>query len=89
MVPPSFVVDVTANWKTKMRAVAAYKSQFYNPNSKEPNTFISDPKFLEMIDARGKHFGALIGAAYGEAFISKQPPRIDDVVAAYAGREVT
>jgi len=41
-----------------------------------------------MIDARGKHFGALIGAEYGEAFVSKQPPRIDDLVAAYAGREV-
>jgi len=88
MLPPSFVVDVTAHWKTKMRAVAAYKSQFYDPKSKEPNTFISDPKFLEMIEARGKHFGALIGAAYGEAFISKQPPRVDDVIAAYAGREV-
>jgi bacillithiol biosynthesis deacetylase BshB1 len=89
MVPPSFVVDVTTHWKTKMRAVAAYKSQFYDPKSKEPNTFISDPKFLEMIEARGKHFGALIGAAYGEAFVSKQPPRVDDLVGAYSGREVT
>jgi bacillithiol biosynthesis deacetylase BshB1 len=88
MVPPSFVVDVTATWKTKMRSVAAYKSQFYDPKSKEPKTFISDPKFLEMIEARGKHFGALIGVAYGEAFVTKQPPKIDDVIGAYAGREV-
>jgi hypothetical protein len=42
-----------------------------------------------MIDARGKHFGALIGVAYGEAFITKQPPKIEDVVAAYEGREVS
>lgn len=88
MFTPSFVVDVTKTWKTKMKAVAAYKSQFHDPNSKEPQTFISDPKFLEMIDARGKHFGALIGAQYGEAFMSKQPPRVDDLVGAYAGREV-
>jgi len=88
MFAPSFVVDVTTTWKTKMRAVAAYKSQFHDPKSKEPQTFISDPKFLEMIEARGKHFGALIGAAYGEAFVSKQPPRIDDLVGAYSGREV-
>jgi bacillithiol biosynthesis deacetylase BshB1 len=88
IVPPSFVVDVTAAWKTKMRSVAAYKSQFYDPDSKEPKTFISDPKFLEMIEARGKHFGALIGAGYGEAFVTKQPPRVDDVFAAYGGREV-
>jgi len=88
MVPPSFVVDATATWKTKMKAVAAYKSQFFDPASKEPQTFISDPKFLDMIDARGKHFGALIGAAYGEAFVTKQPPRVDDLIAAYAGREI-
>jgi N-acetylglucosamine malate deacetylase 1 len=88
MVPPSFVVDVTAAWKTKMRAIAAFKSQFHDPKSKEPQTFISDPKFLAMIDARGRHFGALIGATYGEAFVTKQPPRLDDLVSAYSGREV-
>jgi bacillithiol biosynthesis deacetylase BshB1 len=89
MFTPSFVVDVTKHWKTKMRAVAAFKSQFYDPKSKEPQTFISDPKFLDMIDARGKHFGALIGTTYGEAFVTKQPPRVDDLLGAYAGREVS
>jgi bacillithiol biosynthesis deacetylase BshB1 len=89
MFPPSFIVDVTATWKQKMRAVYAFKSQFYDPKSKEPPTFISDPKFLEMIEARGRHFGALITATYGEAFISKQPPRVDDLIGAYAGREVS
>src|SRR5687767_7558224 len=89
MVPPSLVVDVTDTWKTKMRSVAAYKSQFYDPKSKEPQTFISDPKFLEMIDARGRHFGALIGARFGEAFVTKQPPRVDDLIGAYAGREIS
>jgi bacillithiol biosynthesis deacetylase BshB1 len=88
MVPPSFVVDVTSHWKAKMRSVAAYKSQFFDPTSKEPQTFISDPKFLDMIDARGRHFGALIGANYGEAFVTKQPPRIDDLISAYSGREI-
>jgi bacillithiol biosynthesis deacetylase BshB1 len=88
LVPPSFVIDVTKTWKTKMRAIAAFKSQFYNPKSKEPLTFIADKKFLEMIEARGRHFGALIGAEYGEAFMTKQPPKVDDVIAAYSGREI-
>ncbi|MGZ5432316.1 MAG: bacillithiol biosynthesis deacetylase BshB1 [Thermoanaerobaculia bacterium] len=88
MFTPSFVVDVTKQWKTKMRSVAQYKSQFHDPKSKEPQTFISDPKFLDMIDARGRHFGALIGATYGEAFVTKQPPRVDDLIGAYAGREI-
>ena len=87
MFPPSFVVDVTATWKTKMRAVAAFKSQFYDPKSKEPATFIASKNFIDMIEARGRHFGALIGKSYGEAFLTKQPPMIDDVIAAYEGRE--
>ena len=45
-------------------------------------------RFIAMIDARGRHFGALINAEFGEAFVTKQPPRIDDMIAAYSGREI-
>lgn len=86
---PSFIVDVTSTWKTKEKAISAYASQFYNPRSKEPDTFIAKKSFLDMIDARGKHFGAMIGAGYGEAFVSKQPPRVQDLIKAYEGREVS
>ena len=86
--PLSFVMDVSEAWETKMKAVGCYKSQFFDRKSKEPRTFIAEEKFLEMIEARGKHFGALIGARYGEAYVTKQPPRIDDVFGAYRDREV-
>ena len=85
---PSLVVDVSHTWPTKMKAIHAFKSQFHDPKSSEPETFISKSGFLEMIEARGRHFGALIGAAYGEAYVSKQPPKIQDPIAAYSGREV-
>lgn len=88
LVPPSFVVDVTDTWAAKMKAIREFKSQFFNATSNEPETFISRRGFLEMIEARGRHFGALIGAAYGEAYVTKQPPKIDDVIEAYGGREV-
>lgn len=88
MLTPSFIVDVTHTWQTKLDAIAAFKSQFHNPKSKEPETFISKSGFLEMIEARGRHFGALIGSPYGEAYVTKQPPKVQDVVAAYLGREV-
>jgi len=88
MYGPSFVVDVTDSWKTKMRAVSAFKSQFFKPKSKEPETFISKRGFLDMIEARGRHFGQLIGVEFGEAFVTKQPPRVNDVIGAYGGREV-
>jgi N-acetylglucosamine malate deacetylase 1 len=89
MVAPTFIVDVGAAWRTKMRAIAAYKSQFYNPRSKQPQTKLSQKAFLDMIEARGRHFGAMIGAEFGEAFYSKQPPRVDDLVAAFRGREIS
>ncbi|HEX9160539.1 MAG TPA: bacillithiol biosynthesis deacetylase BshB1 [Thermoanaerobaculia bacterium] len=85
---PSFVVDVSDAWKMKMKAIGAFESQFFNPRSKEPATKLSSEQFLEMIEARGKHFGAMIGVSYGEAFVTKQPPRIDDLIAAYSGREI-
>jgi len=86
--PATFIVDVTDVWKTKMRAVAAYKSQFFNPAAKGPRTKLSDKTFIEMIEARARHYGAQIGATYGEPFFTKQPPRIEDVIGAYEGREV-
>ena len=84
----SFVIDVSRDWATKTKAIHCYKSQFFEGKTKQPRTFIAEEKFLEMIEARGIHFGALIGARYGEAYVTKQPPRVDDVFAAYAGREV-
>lgn len=69
---PDFVVDVTAHWARKMEAIATYTSQFYNPDSKEPETFISGPNFLPFIEARAVEFGHSIGAKYGEGFTSSR-----------------
>lgn len=87
--PPSFVVDISATFDRKMKAVAAYKSQFHKPGSKEPNTFIARKSFLALIEARARHFGGMIGTDFGEAFVTRLPPRVDDLVAAYQGREVS
>ena len=86
---PTFVVDVSATFAQKVKALRAYKSQFHNPRSREPMTMIAKKSFLQLIEGRARHFGGLIGAEFGEGFITKQPPRIDDVAAAYRGREVS
>ncbi|MGH9457486.1 MAG: bacillithiol biosynthesis deacetylase BshB1 [Thermoanaerobaculia bacterium] len=87
--PPSFVVDVTESFERKMAAIRAYESQFHDPASDEPLTMIAKQSFLPMIEARARHFGMLVGTDYGEAFVTKQPPRVDDIPAAYRGREVS
>ena len=67
-IEPDFVVDVSDFWDKKIEALHAFKSQFYDPNSNEPETFISNPGFMKLIEARGHELGYPIGAKYGEGF---------------------
>lgn len=67
-IQPDFVVDVSAHWDTKIASIRAFESQFFNPSSKEPQTFISSENFMKFIDARGREFGHSIGSTYGEGF---------------------
>lgn len=69
---PDFVVDITNVFDKKIEAIKAYRSQFYNPGSNEPDTYISSPEFLESIIYRSKMFGKFIGVKYAEGFISKK-----------------
>jgi len=86
---PTFVVDISSVFEKKMEAIRTHRSQVYNPDSDEPDTIISSRSFLDWIEGRARHFGALIGVEYGEGFLTKQPPRIDDLLAAYRGREIS
>jgi len=69
---PDFIVDISDSHDQKIEAIRAYKSQFFDPNSSEPETYISRPEFLKMIEARGVEFGHRIQVPYGEGFIHKQ-----------------
>ncbi len=85
--PPTFVVDVTPAMEKRREAIRAYASQFHDPASPDPETLLSQKTFLEMVDARARHFGFLIGVEFGEGFVSKRPPRIDDPVACFENYE--
>ncbi|NOR27923.1 MAG: bacillithiol biosynthesis deacetylase BshB1 [Lutibacter sp.] len=69
---PDFVVDVTGFVNVKVKAVQAYGSQFYNPNSKEPSSPISSKNFLESITYRAQDLGRLIGVEYAEGFTTER-----------------
>jgi N-acetylglucosamine malate deacetylase 1 len=69
---PSFIVDITECFETKMRCVKAFESQFFDPKSKEPETFISKPEFLSYIESRAKFYGFQIGKQYGEPFFCEE-----------------
>jgi bacillithiol biosynthesis deacetylase BshB1 len=76
---PSFIVDISDSFDLKMKSVRAHASQFFNPESKESETKLSRPDFLEVIETRCRYFGSKIGVKYGEPFISKWSLGIDDI----------
>jgi N-acetylglucosamine malate deacetylase 1 len=65
---PDFVVDVTPYLELKHSAIAAFSSQFYSPDSKEPETPISSRAFLASLDAKMAIYGRAIGVKYAEGF---------------------
>ena len=66
---PDFVVDITGFNDKRLEAILAYESQFYNPNSKEPETPIATKNFMESLNYRVQDFGRLIGTDYAEGFM--------------------
>ena len=66
---PDFVIDITEYWDKKVEAIKAFKSQFYDPNSPEPQSYISSADFFDFVEARAREMGHKIGATYGEGFM--------------------
>ncbi len=77
-----FIVDITETLEIKMKAMAAFGSQFYNPNykSSDPQTYLSSPEFTSAIIERAAHFGSRIDAKYGEAFLTKESLAVRDPI---------
>lgn len=80
---PSFIVDVTDTVETKFEAILAHKTQFHDPNSNEPETFISSKFFLDSLRNRMRYFGLRIGTEYGEPLLVKETMKVDDPFALF------
>jgi len=78
-IEPNFIVDISNFWEKKIKSIMAFSSQFYNPESDEPETFISSTGFIESIEARAKEFGHRIGVTYGEGFTTSTTPGIKNL----------
>jgi len=79
-VQPSFVVDISDFLIQKMAAIRAHSSQFYNPESTEPETRLTDKRFLDELENRSKYFGSLIGVEAGEPFYVRESLNVADPV---------
>jgi bacillithiol biosynthesis deacetylase BshB1 len=70
---PSFVVDVSAFYETKRRALACYASQFAPAGTGAVATRLSSSTFAQLIETRDGQFGALAGVAFAEGFVVREP----------------
>jgi bacillithiol biosynthesis deacetylase BshB1 len=77
---PDIVVDVTDYWDKKVESINAFGSQFFNPNHKgEPQTYISSPEFIQIVEGRAREFGKSIRVKYAEGFTSRKILGVDDL----------
>ena len=74
---PTMIIDISETFQTKMEAVKAYGTQFYNPDSTEPETFISQKNFLEYLAARARTHGFSIQKEYGEPLLCEENIEFD------------
>ena len=76
---PNFVVDVTGFVETKLKAVKAYSSQFFDSKSNEPTSPITSKNFLDSIMYRAQDLGRLIGVEHAEGFTVERPVAVDSL----------
>ncbi len=78
-IKPDFIVDVSDVIEDKIKCIQAYKTQFWSPESKEPQTPISGIDFLDFIKARSREYGRLIKAEFAEGFTVEKPLKVTDL----------
>lgn len=71
-IQPDILVDISDFWEKKLECIHAFKTQFFNPENDDHQTYISSPEFLKVIEARSRELGKSIGAVHAEGFTSKK-----------------
>jgi bacillithiol biosynthesis deacetylase BshB1 len=74
---PDFVVDISGFNEKRVLSILAYSSQFYDPNSNEPETVIATKNFLESLSYRAQDLGRIIGVDYAEGFTVERYLAVD------------
>lgn len=83
-IEPAFIVDVSAVWETKMRALDCYASQLHPTGGggggkrSGPETKVASREFRLAIEGRARHYGQLVNAEFGEGFLSRLPLAVAD-----------
>jgi bacillithiol biosynthesis deacetylase BshB1 len=85
-VRPTFIVDITAQFEQRRRAILAFSSQFHpgkgesSRQFKKTNIFLAIDRLEDQMNHLARHYGEMIGVKYGEPFLVKELMQVHDVV---------
>lgn len=79
-VRPSFVVDITNQFETRLQALLAYRSQYADQTS-GAQIFPAENEIRSRMEAMASFYGLLAGVQYAEPFVQKEVGLVEDVTA--------
>jgi len=80
-VRPTFIVDITAQYSQRHKAILAYSTQFgLKSGSKKSKVFLAIDRLEDQMNQLARHYGEMIGVKYGEPFLQKELMSVNDVV---------
>jgi bacillithiol biosynthesis deacetylase BshB1 len=77
---PTFVVDVTEEFETKLSAIKCYASQF-DGAIQGGEVFPNGEPLYDIIRHQAAHYGSLIRCRYGEPYLTTETMKVDDLMA--------
>ncbi|MDT0293827.1 bacillithiol biosynthesis deacetylase BshB1 [Mesonia ostreae] len=78
-IEPDIIVDISGYIDQKVASVKAYKSQFFDENSKEPSTPITSNNFLDSVTYRARNLGRIIHTEHAEAYTVERCPAVNSI----------
>jgi bacillithiol biosynthesis deacetylase BshB1 len=80
-VRPTFVVDITAQYQQRRKAILAFGSQFRPAKSQiKSKVHLAIDRLEAEMNRLAQHYGGMIGVDYGEPFLQKELMKVDDIV---------
>jgi len=85
-VRPTLVVDITAQYSQRHKAILAFASQFRPQKGESPKAhkklrvFLAIDRLEDQMNQLARHYGEMIGVKFGEPFLQKELMKVEDVV---------
>ncbi len=77
-VRPTFVVDITQQFETKLASILAYKSQFSDQEAGR-DIFPAAAEIRTRVESMARFYGMLAGVTHAEPFLQKEVGLVDDL----------